>query len=366
MTRAPAPVLALALAALLPSGCAVYDGKSWSEPQPVRPTPATQSLQGLPAPGDSIPVAVYNFSDQTGQFKPTDGVQTLSRAVTQGATSILVKALQESGQGRWFKVIERERLDNLLRERAVIREMRAAYLGETKLNRQALPPLLFAGVILEGGIIGYDTNTKSGGIGARFLGIGGSTKYREDTVTLYLRAVSVKTGEVLLTVSVRKSIASIGLNADAFRYVAFKELLEAEAGVATNEPDALALQQAIEAAVYGLVVEGASRDLWCMATPPDYSENLLRQYFARRDNIDPATVQFAKRADGSTITGACTAGYTQVQVPTPMARPAQISARPTTPAAPSPRAALDYAQPQPDVSATPVPTGPRANEKEGG
>src|SRR3546814_1158311 len=113
--------------------------------------------------------------------------------------------------------------------------MRAAYLGETKLNRQALPPLLFAGVILEGGIIGYDTNTKTGGVGARFLGIGGSTKYREDTVTVYLRAVSVKTGEVLLTVSVRKSIASIGLSADAFRYVAFKELLEVEAGIATKD-----------------------------------------------------------------------------------------------------------------------------------
>src|SRR3546814_122363 len=134
-------------------------------------------------------------------FKPTEGVQTLSRAVTQGATSILVKALQEAGNHGWFTVIERERLDNLLRERAVIREMRAAYLGEKTLNRQALPPLLFAGILLEGGIIGYDSNTKSGGLGARFLGIGGSTQYREDTVTVYLRAVSVKTGEVLSTIS---------------------------------------------------------------------------------------------------------------------------------------------------------------------
>src|SRR3546814_10992407 len=102
--------------------------------------------------------------------------------------------------------------------------MRAAYLGEKTLNRQALPPLLFAGILLEGGIIGYDSNTKSGGLGARFLGIGGSTQYREDTVTVYLRAVSVKTGEVLSTISVRNSIASIGLAANTFRYVAFTEL----------------------------------------------------------------------------------------------------------------------------------------------
>src|SRR3546814_18240744 len=129
----------------------------------------------------------------------------------------------------------------------------------------------------------------TGGVGARFLGIGGSTKYREDTVTVYLRAVSVKTGEVLLTVSVRKSIASIGLSADAFRYVAFKELLEVEAGIATNEPHALALQQAIAAAVYGVVIAGASRDLWCLSTQPGYRENLLRPFFTPRHNM-PSTV----------------------------------------------------------------------------
>ncbi|MGT2515920.1 CsgG/HfaB family protein [Sphingomonas panni] len=230
-------------------------------------------------------VAVYNFVDQTGQFKTSDNVQTLSRAVTQGSTSILIKALQEAGNNSWFTVIEREKLDNLLRERAVIREMRAAYLGEKKVNPQALPPLLFAGVLLEGGIIGYDSNTKSGGSGARFLGIGGSTQYREDTVTIYLRAISVRTGEVLTNISVRKSIASVGINANAFRYVAFKDLLELEAGIAYNEPDALALQSAIETAVYGLIVEGAAMNLWCLNTTPDYAQGVLRRYYAGRDNI---------------------------------------------------------------------------------
>lgn len=204
---------ALAALSALP-GCAVHNEASWSPAQPTRPTPMTVKLEQLPPAGDRVAIAVYNFTDQTGQFKPTDGVQTLSRAVTQGATSILVKALQEAGNRSWFTVIERERLDNLLRERAVIREMRSAYLGEKNLNRTALPPLLFAGVLLEGGIIGYDSNTKSGGLGARFLGIGASTQYREDTVTVYLRAVSVKTGEVLSTVSVCKTIASFGLDAN--------------------------------------------------------------------------------------------------------------------------------------------------------
>lgn len=303
------PALA-AIAATTLSGCAVHNQSVWEPAQSTRPTPATVKLQALPPAGERVAIAVYNFADQTGQFKPSDSVQTLSRAVTQGATSILVKALQEAGGQRWFTVIERERLDNLLRERAVIREMRAAYLGERTLNRQALPPLLFAGVLVEGGIIGYDSNTKTGGAGARFLGIGGSTQYREDTVTVYLRAVSVKTGEVLSTISVRKSIASVGVSANAFRFVAFKDLLELETGITYNEPDVLALQQAIEAAVYGLIVEGSVQGLWCFAADAQTAEGIVRNYYARRDDIDAKRVTLAARPDGSFYVGNCEAPRT--------------------------------------------------------
>ena len=162
------------------------------------------SLRELPAPRERISVAVYGFDDQTGQFKPAETVQTLSKAVSQGSTSILVKALQDAGQRSWFTVIERENLDNLLKERQIIREMRRQYLGEENVNGDALPPLLFAGVLLEGGIIGYDTNTRTGGAGARFLGIGAKADYREDKVTVYLRAVSVKNGEVITSVVASK------------------------------------------------------------------------------------------------------------------------------------------------------------------
>lgn len=312
---------ALAIGILL-SGCAVHNQSVWEPAQSTRPTPATVKLQALPPAGERVAIAVYNFADQTGQFKPSDSVQTLSRAVTQGATSILVKALQEAGNQRWFTVIERERLDNLLRERAVIREMRSAYLGERTLNRQALPPLLFAGVLLEGGIIGYDSNTKTGGAGARFLGIGGSTQYREDTVTVYLRAVSVKTGEVLSTISVRKSIASVGINANAFRFVAFKDLLELETGITYNEPDVLALQQAIEAAVYGLIVEGSVKGLWCFDADASAAEGIVRSYYARRDDVDAKRVQLALRPDGTHYVGKC-------ETPRSIARLAPKPIRPT-------------------------------------
>ena len=227
-------------------------------------------LNDLPSPERSVAVAVYGFTDQTGQFKPNETGQTLSRAVTQGAGSMLVKALQEAGRRSWFTVVERERLDNLLKERQIIREMRQRYLGEENINAQALPALLFAGVLLEGGIVGYDTNTVTGGAGAAFLGIGARQEYRQDTVTVYLRAISVRTGEVLTNVTASKTIASQAIGASAFKFVAFRELLEAEAGITTNEPDQVALQQAIEKALYGVSMEGVDlRSRGCATRGPE-------------------------------------------------------------------------------------------------
>ena len=256
-------------------------------------------LSKLPAPTRPIAIAVYGFVDQTGQYKPSETGQTLSRAVTQGGGSILVKALQDAGNRQWFTIVERESLRNLLNERQIIREMRERYLGEQGVNPQALPALLFAGVLLEGGIVGYDTNTVTGGAGAAFLGIGGRTEYRQDTVTVYLRAVSVRTGEVLTTVTASKTIASQSLGANAFRYVGFKELLQAEAGYTTNEPDQVALQQAIEKAVYALVLEGVELNLWEFADP-DAGWPLLYEYKRERDGkVDEAQVAEALRALGN-------------------------------------------------------------------
>ena len=277
------------LAALVASGCTTVtrDGRTdWPETRSKAFVPdrtQTQTLlAALPAADRPVAVAVYSFTDQTGQFKPTEAGQTLSRAVSQGGASIVVKALQDAGRRKWFTIVERESLKNLLNERQIIREMRERYLGEKGVNPEALPALLFAGVLLEGGIIGYDTNTVTGGAGAAFLGIGAKSEYRQDTVTVYLRAVSVRTGEVLTTVTASKTIASQSVGANAFRFVAFKELLEAEAGYTTNEPDQVALQQAIEKAVYSLVLEGTELNLWQFADPTAGAP-LLAQYREERD-----------------------------------------------------------------------------------
>ena len=256
-------------------------------------------LNQLPGPQRQVAIAVYGFTDQTGQFRPTNSGQTLSRAVTQGASSILVKALQDAGNREWFTVVERERLDNLLKERQIIGEMRRRYLGEEQVDPNALPALLFAGVLLEGGIIGYDTNTVTGGAGAAFLGIGARSEYRQDTVTVYLRAVSVRTGEVLTNVQASKTIASQAFGANAYRFVAFRELLEAEVGVTSNEPDQIALQQAIEKAVYGLGMEGVDLGLWRFADM-ESAEGLISSYRAERDGIyDARDMQNAFERAGS-------------------------------------------------------------------
>ena len=81
-------------------------------------------------------------------------------------------------------------------------------------------PLLFAGLIIEGGIIDYNTNLLSGGMGARYLGIGNSKQYREDTVVVSLRMVSVSTGEILLEILTSKTILSVGVSNDFFRFIA--------------------------------------------------------------------------------------------------------------------------------------------------
>ncbi|MGN3974135.1 CsgG/HfaB family protein [Tsuneonella sp. SYSU-LHT278] len=296
-------MLAAALGAATLAGCATLgeDGRSLfpeTRSKAFYPdkTQTQHLLAEIPAPTRPVAVAVYGFADQTGQFKPVENGQTLSRAVSQGGAAMLVKALQDAGNRQWFTIVERESLKNLLNERQIIREMRERYLGEQGINPQALPALLFAGVLLEGGVVGYDTNTVTGGAGAAFLGIGGRSEYRQDTVTVYLRAVSVRTGEVLTSVTASKTIASQSIGANAFRYVAFKELLQAEAGYTTNEPDQVALQQAIEKAVYGLVMEGVDLKLWDFADR-EAGLPMLAAYKRERDGkIDAEKFEAALRS----------------------------------------------------------------------
>lgn len=278
--------LRLSLAALvlsyLMSGCGAY----FHQPMKTKrarlgpETPQKKELLALPTPQDKIVAAVYKFSDQTGQYKPSEMGTSWSTAVTQGATSILLRALEESG---WFVIIERENLGNLLNERKIIRSSRSQYMGGNEQDGPLMPPLLFAGVILEGGIVSYETNVITGGAGLRYFGSGGAGQYREDRVTVYLRAVSTSNGKILKTVYTTKTLLSQEVNFSVFRYVKFNTLLEAETGFTYNEPTELAITEAVEKAVTSMVYEGVKDSLWYMNNPADTNALGFRSYFKEKE-----------------------------------------------------------------------------------
>ena len=223
--------------------------------------PASQRLANLPAAKYKPIVAVYRFDDLTGARKHRDNLADFSTAVTQGGSAFVIDALKTAGKGSWFRVVDRGGLDNLVKERQIIRSAREEF--EKKDEDKKLQPLLFAGIIVDGGIIGYDTNLESGGRGARYLGIGSSIQYRRDSVVVSLRATSTLTGEILLNVQTKKSILSVGGGYDVFRFVDMDtKLVEIEDGNSFNESVTYATRAAIEEAVLELIYQGHDRGHW--------------------------------------------------------------------------------------------------------
>jgi len=220
-----------------------------------------KSFSDIPSPaGAPVTVAVYGFKDMTGQRKPSNTLSLFSTAVTQGAESYLIKSLQEVGNRQWFTVVERVGLDNLLKERQMIKQTREIYDGE---KAKMLPPLTLAGVILEGGIIDYNSNTLTGGTGARWLGIGPYAQYTQDLVVISLRLVSVQSGEILQTVTVEKNLLSTSEGVTALKFFnQATQAFEFDSSQTFNEPGNYALRSAIETAVIELIRKGEKQGLW--------------------------------------------------------------------------------------------------------
>ena len=229
------------------------------EPLPTS-APVVDKLHTITPPERKVPITVYKFGDLTGQRKPSENLALLSAAVTQGAHVLLIQALKRAGDGEWFQVVERVGLDNLLKERQIIRNTREQFEGK---DAKKLKGLLFAGVLLEGGVIGYDTNIETGGVGARYLGLGIHDEYRRDIVSVGIRLISVQTGEVLLAISTHKTILSTKVGLNVFRFLDMgTKLLETEAGFTQNESITYAVRKAIETSVVELVKKGEKNKLW--------------------------------------------------------------------------------------------------------
>ncbi|MBD3181256.1 curlin [Candidatus Poribacteria bacterium] len=270
-------------------------------------TPTYSDLTLLPPPEEKLVAAVYRFQDQTGQYKTdTQGI-TYSRAVTQGAASMLIKALEDCG---WFTLVEREGVNNLLQERELIRSTRMQYQAinsmvknsveevkkensDKQKNNQsgnngkntglpALPPLLYAGIILEGGIVAYDTNIVTGGVGERYFGLGGSAQFRKDQVTVCLRAIAVKTGSILKSVYATKTVLSREVDVGLYRFINVKRLMEVEAGYSTNEPLQMCVMEAIDKAVIAIVIEGILDGYWTLKNSEDIKSPVIMRYLEER------------------------------------------------------------------------------------
>ncbi|WP_234736176.1 CsgG/HfaB family protein [Tellurirhabdus bombi] len=321
LKRAVLALVSVTLVFLL-EGCASYFNQP-TRPQKARlgeETTITAELRKLPLPREKVVAAVYKFRDQTGQYRPSETGANWSTAVTQGATNILLKALEESN---WFVPIERENVSNLLNERKIVRSSMAQYKNEA----ENLPPLLFAGIILEGGIVSYDANTITGGAGLRYFGAGGSAQYRQDRVSVYLRAVATKSGKILKTVYTSKTLFSQTVSAGLFRYVRFKRLMETETGYSTTEPSQMAVTEAIEKAVHAMILEGIRDNLWTVddkqakaaqdaLTAYDEEKRLMSDtdIYGGRDVIDPSRVTIQPyasvlRYQGDYLTKGVRSGY---------------------------------------------------------
>ncbi len=255
----------LCLSVLLLSSCAViWENDDLVLTKKIQSTSTlelqSEELKNLPPAKNKPTIAIYpnSFRDLTGQRRSNSTFALFSTAVTQAPEAFLIRAFKHTSNGEFFRVVERVGLDDLTKERQLIRSTRKEFEEDSKMK-----PLLFAGLLVQGGVVSYEANLKSGGIGARYLGIGNSKSYREDTVTISLRLVSVSTGEVLTETLVSKSIISTSISQDIFRFIEeATELVEIEGGVAENESVSIALQKAIETGVLNIINIGIDRGYW--------------------------------------------------------------------------------------------------------
>ncbi|ELQ6105848.1 curli production assembly/transport protein CsgG [Cronobacter turicensis] len=265
--------LIVLIATILLSGCLTAPPKEAASPTLMPRGQSYQDLIHLPEPKGKLYVSVYNIQDETGQFKPYPA-SNFSTAVPQSATAMLVTALKDS---RWFIPLERQGLQNLLNERKIIRASQEnGTVGDN--NRMPLQSLMSANVMIEGSIIGYESNVKSGGAGAKYFGIGADTQYQLDQVAVNLRVVNVSTGEILSSVNTGKTILSYEVQAGVFRFIEYQRLLEGEVGYTANEPVMQCLMSAIETGVIYLINDGITRGLWELNDPGAVNNPVLKKY----------------------------------------------------------------------------------------
>lgn len=181
--------LALAVGALLvATGCATPDA-----PQ-VATSTTSQALKKLPRrPGEPVAVSIYEFRS------------SVSDVSSRTATDMFKTSLVQSGQ---FRVVERARINE-----GVVREKQMNAQGMST-GRSAQQPLRDARYLFEGAVTEANASEKqdSGAFGIGGLEIGGGRN--KDTIAVDVRIVDVATGDVVDSITVKKTLkansASVG------------------------------------------------------------------------------------------------------------------------------------------------------------
>ncbi|NIE64377.1 curli production assembly/transport protein CsgG [Burkholderia sp. Ax-1719] len=282
-------------------GCVTRPMPAASNATLTPPTRITRDLTHLPPPKGKIVAAVYGFRDLTGQYKATPD-SSFSSQVTQGGASLLLKAMRDSG---WFTPVERENLQDVLTERKIMRA--TDHADEKRAQDDAMAALMPANILLEGGIVGYDTNVRTGGAGVAYLGISASTQYRVDQVTVNLRAIDIRTGQVLNSISTTKTIYSYQVDTGVYRFIGYQDLLQAEVGLTRNEPVQICVNEAIESAVAHLIVQGIANQTWALKNDKDWYDPTVQRYLQEdrqyaQDMEDANTAYDPNKVDRSTAT----------------------------------------------------------------
>ncbi len=246
MNRHCRSIAAVAMLSLSLGGCIAG---STDDPmaKPAMLVPDTKTgivLDTLPPPRRSLDVTVYNFPDLTGQNKE----KRQFRGVLAGS------------HARWQRDPDRRADQGGRRQLVQCRRAQrpaAAPTGTPDHSKHphrrrgdkapSLPPLRFAGILLEGGIIGFDSDETTGGVGANYLGVGPNVQYRQDIITVALRAVSVQTGRIVASVTTTKTIYSLQVQGTAFLFAAVDQILQADLGFTKNSPATLGVREGVPA-----------------------------------------------------------------------------------------------------------------------
>lgn len=241
-------VLALSLSTAALGGCADY--ASWprggmTEPLFTGAAKAHDALRAAPHPRQRVMTAVNSIQDQTGKlsfglFGPDAGM-------------MLAQALQNAGGGAWFAVVDRDSLDELAASHRFA-------LDQPRRRPRA--------VRVDCTITSVDSALERGGDGAALLGASANSPYWRISVTMDLRASSVFPGPVPVQVSVREELYAAPLRDGGVKYASLGAQLPARTGFSAESPPELAVREAMEKAVYRLVLRATARKLWAFAARP--------------------------------------------------------------------------------------------------